>query len=276
MLCCGPGFCPLSKGFKTKAQFRRGAGRKGTKIFSFCSQSGFRAAGLVIVPGRSTWLRLPPMPPPAGPISDRPPGRRSCPRTPERHSCSCLGGTTAPVRLGTWSPLSSISGAAHSTIQRAQDSFRMRLRFLRDKFKSVKVKILNHGPHCSALCNSPQSGQHPVRLGFPLWSRSFLRTPRWPSGASGHKPGAHVSLFCWWFGGCLPSLVSVCVVEVKMDNSHYLLHSRGGLVTHHVPCCRDSMLSQTTKVQECYLCMNLCMKKDKLLFRWPCERCRIR
>ena len=62
---------------------------------------------------------------------------------------------------------------------------------------------------CSVILHSPASTLW--GLAFPLWSRSFSRTPRWPPGAGGHKPGAHVSLFFWWFWRLSPfPSVSVC------------------------------------------------------------------
>lgn len=161
------GFAPWVKGFKTKPQFRRGVGRKGAKAFSFCSQSGFRAAALVIVPGRSP-----------GTGSHRCPclqglsltGKAGSPALgpPWQHSSSCLGGATPPTVSWNLVPaLNTISRAAHSTIQGAWDSFRMRLCFLRDKFKSMKVKTLSYRSQCCTLCNSPQSTQHPVRVRIP-------------------------------------------------------------------------------------------------------------
>ena len=165
--------------------------------------------------------------------------------------------------------LSTISRAAHSTIQGARDSCRVRLHFLKDKFKSRKVKTLDYRPCAvlSVILHSPLSTcvswDSPLELQLLEDTTLTLRgwwTQAWWRFCCTRLPPLVV------FGGCFPSFTSVHVVEVKMDDIHCLLHSRGWLVTHYGLCCRDSMLSQTAKIQECYLRMNLGMKKDKLLF----------
>lgn len=65
-----------------------------------------------------------------------------------------------------------------------------------------------------------------------------------------------------FFGGCFPHLVSVHVVEVERDNTHYLLLSRD----YTMFCVAQILLIQTTKFQEFYLYMYLCIRKDKLFF----------